>query len=272
MTLEMSPEALAMHPIGIFTCAERYSYDAPRQGVLAGDNLGCVTLCPGHGYGEGLRDLDGFSHLWLLFHFNRHREWRPLVRPPCHRERKVGVFASRSPYRPNGIGLSCVRLLRIDGEKVWVTGHDLLDGTPVLDIKPYILYADAHPEATSGWLQEEKPGYAVGLEALAEEQLRWLEARGAGCLRGFIMDKLRHEPLNRRRHRLQDEPEGGAFRLCYRTWRARFSCSEPLRQVTVSGIVSGYAADQLRQAEDSYGDKELHREFVRLWPETELLG
>lgn len=272
MIPEMIPETLTMHPIGIFTCPEQYPYDVPRQGVLAGDNLGCVTLYPGHGYGEGLRELQGFSHLWLLFYFNRHHAWRPLVRPPCHREHKVGVFASRSPYRPNGIGLSCVRLLRASGEVVWVTGHDLLDGTPVLDIKPYIPYADAHPEASSGWLQEATPRYAVGLSVLAEEQLGWLESRGVGCLRGFILDKLEHEPLNRRRHRLQDEPEGQESRLCYRTWRARFSCFEPLRQVTVSGIVSGYTPVQLGQGEDPYGDKVLHREFVRCWPEAGLSG
>lgn len=262
---ELPPETLTMQPIGSFSCQEKYPYDVPRQGVLAGNNVGCVSLYPGHGYGEGLRELQRFSHIWLLFYFDRHQDWRPLVRPPCHCTHKVGVFASRSPYRPNGIGLSCVRLLRTEGENVWVIGHDLLHGTPILDIKPYIPYADAHPEAVSGWLQDATEVYQVVLSDRAEEQLCWLEQRGVSCLHGFILDKLRHEPLNPRRHRLQGETDGEGMRLCYRTWRARFCCVETLREVTVNEIVSGYTTSQLAMADDSYADKEIHRDFIQRW-------
>ena len=106
-----------------------------------------------------LRGLEDFSHLWLLWHFsaNRSQDWSPTVRPPrLGGNVRMGVFATRSPFRPNPIGLSCVRLLEIvpttnEGHILRIGGADLMDGTPILDIKPYVPYADAHPEAREGF-------------------------------------------------------------------------------------------------------------------------
>ncbi|MCQ2354789.1 MAG: tRNA (N6-threonylcarbamoyladenosine(37)-N6)-methyltransferase TrmO [Clostridia bacterium] len=112
---------------------------------------------------EALREIEGFSHLWLIFDFSKaHRdEWSPTVRPPrLGGNRRVGVFASRSPFRPNSLGLSSVRLVRVestekDGKVLVVAGADLLDGTPIYDVKPYLPFADSHPEAVGGYADGE---------------------------------------------------------------------------------------------------------------------
>ena len=143
-----------MEPIGLFRCAATHRYDAARQPSIAGKaSTGAVELFPGHGYEQALRDLPGFSHIWLLYLFHHNTHWKPVIRPP-RANRKVGVFASRAPYRPNPIGLSCVALLGVEGRTLTVGAHDLLDGTPILDIKPYLAYTDSVPQATQGWLDE----------------------------------------------------------------------------------------------------------------------
>jgi tRNA-Thr(GGU) m(6)t(6)A37 methyltransferase TsaA len=102
---------------------------------------------------EALRDLEGFQRIWVVFAFHRSEGWKPLVRPPRGRAKR-GVFATRSPHRPNAIGLSCVELVGVEGRRLTLRGVDLLDGTPVLDIKPYVPYADAFPEAGAGWIDQ----------------------------------------------------------------------------------------------------------------------
>lgn len=251
-----------LRPIGVFHADAVYTYDVPRQGVLAGENRGVVTLTAGCGYEQALEGLEGFSHIWLLFWFDRNDGWRPKIQPPRHVDHKVGVFASRSPYRPNPVGMSAVRLLRVRGRELEIAGHDLLDGTPILDIKPYLAYADAFPEASPGWTGEgDQKIYNVILTEEAERQLRWLEERGVTPLRGFVQDQLASEPLNSHHHRLLTGFDGPV--LAYRTWRARFDVTG--NAVVVSRLFGGYTAEQLAETEDRYGDKPLHREFLKIW-------
>ena len=123
------------HTIGtIHTPYERRG-DAPRQGGLEPDVRGTAELFPE--YARGLRDLDGLSHVILIFHFDRAKEGALEATPPGHTHSR-GVFASRSPSRPNGIGLTVVRLLGVEGNRVLFGGPDMLDGTPLLDIKPFV--------------------------------------------------------------------------------------------------------------------------------------
>jgi len=131
------------------------------------------------GYREALQHLTEFSHVWIVFVFHQSIEkgWRPTIRPPrVDAPRKVGVFASRSPHRPNPIGMSAVRLESInldapDGIEIFLSGVDLLDQTPVLDIKPYLPFADRIDDATSGWAGSEIPRYQVTFAAAVEEVL-----------------------------------------------------------------------------------------------------
>ena len=133
-------------------------FGIPRQSGIA-KTRAKIVFEPEYRVREALRGLDGYSHLWLIWEFSEARRegWSPTVRPPrLGGNRRMGVFATRSPYRPNPIGLSSVKLLSVEdiegeGTVLWVEGADLLDGTPIYDIKPYLAYTDAHPEARGGF-------------------------------------------------------------------------------------------------------------------------
>ena len=139
----------------------REKFGIPRQSGLSA-NVGKIVFEKKYRRPEALRGIEGFSHLWLIWQFSELKrcEWSPTVRPPrLGGNQRVGVFATRSPYRPNPIGLSSVRLLGVekttrDGTVLIVEGADLLDGTPIYDIKPYLTFTDSHPDASSGYADE----------------------------------------------------------------------------------------------------------------------
>ena len=151
----MCVDAFTFHPIGWIRSPYSQRIDAPHQATVQTDSgipgEACLDLDPGLPE-ETLRDLDGFAYLWVIFVLHRSEGWAPTVRPPRGPRVKRGVFATRSPHRPNAIGLSAVALAGIEGRTLHLRGVDLLDGTPVLDIKPYVPYADAFPEARAGWI------------------------------------------------------------------------------------------------------------------------
>ena len=134
-------------------------FGIPRQSGLVEELKAKVVFEPEYRNPDALRGLEEFSHLWLIWQFSEavRENWSPTVRPPrLGGNTRMGVFATRSPFRPNPIGLSCVRLVGIEkdpelGHVLVVSGADLMDGTPILDIKPYLPYADAHPEALGGF-------------------------------------------------------------------------------------------------------------------------
>ena len=131
-------------------------FGIPRQSGLVEELKGRIVFEPEFHSPDAIRGLDGFSHIWLLWKFNTPAENQSLtVRPPkLGGNTRMGVFATRSPFRPNNIGLSCVRLDRIDGTDLIVSGADLMDGTELVDIKPYIPYADCHPDAVGGFSKD----------------------------------------------------------------------------------------------------------------------
>lgn len=148
---------MKLSPIAYIHTEFSEKFGVPRQSGLAGSLCGTVVFEPEYRSPEALRGLDGFSHLWLIWGFsaNRHGEWQPTVRPPrLGGNERMGVFATRSPYRPNPLGLSCVEIERIDMDAatIYVRGADLMDGTPIYDIKPYIRYADSRPDAVCGYV------------------------------------------------------------------------------------------------------------------------
>lgn len=148
------PLPLELRPVGVMRSPFAVHHDAPRQprarGSAASDEV-CGEIHVAQGLQNALADLDGFSHLWLLFVCHHTRGWNSKVQPPRDVQKR-GVFATRSPARPNPIGLSCVRLLRIEKRVLFVGDHDLLDGTPILDVKPYLPYCDSVPEASIGFV------------------------------------------------------------------------------------------------------------------------
>ncbi len=251
---------MLMEPIGTLQCAARYPYDAARQPAVAESKGGCVLLREGHHYEQALQALDGFSHVWLLYVFHHNPNWKPMVQPP-RASRKVGVFASRAPYRPNPIGLSCVELVSIQGLRVNIGPHDLLDGTPILDIKPYLPYADSFPKAKCGWLDDvAEDVWEVRLAPEAERQLAWLEKAGVQAIRAFLQQQLREHPFNRQRKRIR-QLAGARWEIAYRTWRVEYEVCEAARQVMVATVRSGYTDEDLSSSEDRYKDKARHRDF-----------
>ncbi|MGB0834247.1 MAG: tRNA (N6-threonylcarbamoyladenosine(37)-N6)-methyltransferase TrmO [Psychrobium sp.] len=146
-----------IEPIGILSSPFKQKFSIPRQPNLAPSAKGTITLCDGYNSPGMVRDLETFSHLWLIFgfHENASKGWQPLVRPPrLGGNKKTGVLATRSTFRPNGLGMSVVKLERVITDNntvcIEVSGMDLLDGTPIFDIKPYISYSDAI-DADSGF-------------------------------------------------------------------------------------------------------------------------
>ena len=137
-------------------------FGIPRQSGLVEELSATVVFEPEYRDISALQGLDGFSHLWLIWEFSKVRGWSPTVRPPrLGGNRRMGVFATRSPFRPNPLGLSCVRLREIRrdralGPVLIVAGADLLDGTPIYDVKPYLPYADCRPDAVGGFAARPK--------------------------------------------------------------------------------------------------------------------
>lgn len=139
-------------------------FGIPRQSNLVNDLQGKIVFEPEYRNPDAFQGLEGFSHIWLLWQFSESKRdrWYATVKPPrLGGNKRMGVFATRSPYRPNDIGLSSVRLERIEytkkeGPVLYVRGADLLNGTPIYDIKPYLAYTDSHPDATEGFAKEGK--------------------------------------------------------------------------------------------------------------------
>lgn len=153
----MNEAPYSFTPIGYLRSPYARRLDAPHQPtVVAGTATGEAveaTLELTDLPEEALRDLAGFERVWVIFVFHKSQGWAPMVRPPRGRQKR-GVLATRSPHRPNSIGLSAVELVAVEGRTLRLRGVDFLDGTPVLDIKPYVPYADAFPDSRAGWIEE----------------------------------------------------------------------------------------------------------------------
>ena len=167
-------------------------FGLPRQSGLVSEVRSMIVFEPAYRVPEALRGIEGYSHLWLIWQFHQAERdtWSPTVRPPrLGGNARMGVFATRSPFRPNPIGLSSVKLEEIRQEKglgtvLIVSGADLMDGTPIYDIKPYLPYADCHPEATGGFAHEVKD-YAVEV-VIPENQLAKVPPDKRDALRGVL--------------------------------------------------------------------------------------
>lgn len=155
---------MKIEPIAYFRSAFPTKFGVPRQSGLVEELRGTIVFEPVYSNCDALRGIEGFDYLWLIWGFSANvREnaaWSPTVRPPLLGGNEVmGVFATRSPFRPNGMGLSSVKLVGVEersgkGPVIHVAGADLMDGTPIFDIKPYVAYSDAHPNARSGFVDE----------------------------------------------------------------------------------------------------------------------
>lgn len=189
---------MQLKPIGIIHTCFKEKFGIPRQPGLIAHATGTIELEDHPFMEQALRGLEGFSHLWVIFVFHEHdaKNWKPQIRPPrLGGAQKMGVLASRSPHRPNPIGLSVVKIEKIDGTQIQVSGVDILDGSPVLDIKPYLPYADIVSEATSGWAVEPITRTSVQFSEAALEQIQTRsEKTQRPHLKSLIQEMLELDP------------------------------------------------------------------------------
>ena len=208
----------SLEPIAIIRSPFREKFITPRQPGLAPSVCARIDFFADFATPEAVRGLEGFSHLWLifLFHQNWQKGWKPTVRPPrLGGNQRVGVYASRSPFRPNPLGLSAVRLLSINcdsGEvSLQVQGADLIDGTPILDIKPYIPYGDSIADATGGFAdQPPQPTLQVEFTSIAREQLIQYQT-DTPELEIMLRETLSLDPRPAYRHNREDSQKYGVL-------------------------------------------------------------
>lgn len=265
----MSFEPMQCQPIGLFHGASSSKYDLPRQPQPHFANSGTIELFPHCNFEAALQDLEGFERIWVIFWFHKNTTWKPKVLPPKG-GLKRGVFATRSPHRPNPIGLSCVRLLEIKKRSVIIHEHDLLDGTPILDIKPYVPFCDAFQDSKYGWIQESKSSlsYTIEYAPLVMEQHDWLlHSHGLDLLTPVskILEQRPYPyPNNRIKKILDTEPAAQKYILAYKTWRLVFSINEEKKCVFIQKICSGYESEkELFEGGQSWSDFPIHQAFLK---------
>lgn len=212
-------EQLTMHIIANIHSDFPTKFGIPRQSGLVEELTAKIVFTPDYRAPEAVRGLEDFSHIWLIWQFSKavREHWSPTVRPPrLGGNTRMGVFATRSPFRPNAIGLSCVRLLKVEpntpeGPVLTVAGADLMDGTPILDIKPYIPYADCQMEATGGFTD------TAGEFLLKVEFPPELLSMVPEDRREALIGVLRHDP----RPSYQRKPER-VYGMEFAGWNIRF--------------------------------------------------
>jgi tRNA-Thr(GGU) m(6)t(6)A37 methyltransferase TsaA len=261
-------------PIAFFQTSKTQNLEASSQGTMDPSARGSIDLKHWPEWPAMLANLEGFSHLWLIFVFHQNSgNWKPKVLPP-RADHKVGVFASRSPYRPSPIGISAVKIEKIVASCIEVSGHDLVAGTPILDIKPYLPYADSFPEAEIGWVAQTKD-YELDWTERARQQIHFLRDLGLSELEAVLRQQLRFNPTDKQRKRVRPAAETTAetttartadqWIFSYRTWRIRFSVQE--QRVQILDLNSGYGTEELLAEADPYHDKALHRQFRAMFPD-----
>lgn len=219
-------------------------FGIPRQSGLVDSLLGRIIFEPEYRQPEAVRGLEGFSHIWLLWKFSKagRENWSATVAPPrLGGRKKVGVFASRSPFRPNPIGMSSVRLIRMEqdeklGPILYVAGADLLDGTPIYDIKPYLAYTDSHPEAVDGFAGEV---YDYGLDVeFPKKLLQLLPERQQQT----VIDLLKQDPRPGTREAIDKE-----YRMLFGEYDIWFHVEE--KKLVVHNVISKPTLDMKKNTD-----------------------
>lgn len=265
----MELQSLILHPIGIIRTPYVDRCDAPRQPGAGIDSAsGKIILEPKHNFEQALEDLEGFEKIWLIYQFHRNTNWKPKVLPPRGDRAKRGVFATRSPHRPNPIGLSLVTLREISGLNIFVEGVDILDKTPIFDIKPYLPYAEAFPDAKCGWLGEtiqnesEREPLDFIISEKAKEQLDWLEKEHSIILFPIAERVLSNDPLPHPSKRIFRENDT-EFAIAIKSWRIIYRIED--QTIMIERVQSGYTAEALDSTEGIIHDEKAHKAFHALW-------
>lgn len=259
-------EKYEIEPIGFFKTDADEKYAVSRQPSVIKGNRGKIVLNAGCHFEEALKDLEGFDRIFVLYRFHKNSSWKPKVMPP-RGDQKRGLFATRSPHRPNFLGLSCIELTSIEGLVLNVVNHDLLDGTPIFDIKPYLVYADCFPDAKQGWLDSvgDEQMFLIKWQGIATEKLNFLESNGGIAFALNIEPRLTVCPFPKKQNRIRLLKDG-LYEIAYKTWRVSFSLDLEHHVVIIQDVYSGYDKETLEGRKACpYDDLELHLQFNKIF-------
>ena len=245
-------------------------FHAPHQPAADGESRNILELLPDSGYETALQDLAGFERVWLVWWFHRNTNWRPLVLPPRGPARRRGLFATRSPHRPNPVGLTPVRLISVEGRRLVLGPCDLVDGTPVFDIKPYVPSYDAFPDAAAGWIDgvdeelKHPAQYTVNLNTHAEDQAKWLLEEWAIDFRPRLTELLSRDPAPHRTRRIKKRGST-LFAIGCGAWTAVFRVDG--KEVEVIALEPAYPLRFLtREGYEQVPDRDAQLAFMARWP------
>ncbi len=264
--------ALEARPIGVIHSGKGVRFDARYQPDPGAGEHSVLELFPAPGMRDALRDLEGMERIWLVWWFHRVDRWRPLVLPPRGAARRRGVLATRSPHRPNPIGITPVRLLEVQGLRLRLGPCDLLEGTPVLDIKPYVPAFDSFPGSRAGWIDDVEdraalpPRFSVEVGPVAREQLDWLRESWGVEIEPRMESLLATDPSPHRSRRIRARP-GGAMEVGCGAWKVHFTCDPGRAVVVVHGIEPSFPERFLRDLSlTRVPDREAQLAFMKRWP------
>ena len=262
--------SLTLDPIGFIRTEKQVKFQARHQPSEDNAERNILELLPNPGYENALRDLEGFSRIWLVWWFHRNDTWRPQVLPPRGPARRRGLFATRSPHRPNPLGITPVQLLRVEKRRLFLGPCDLVDGTPVFDIKPYVPAYDAFPDAANGWIGEvdtllaAPPAYEVTFGETALAQKHWLREHWQVDFHERLVELLSRDPSPHRTRRISKRGSMH-FEIGCGAWRAIFFVER--NRVTVVSLEPGYPLRFLHDpARAGLPDQEAQLAFYDRWP------
>lgn len=244
-------------PIGYFFSSQHEKYSVPCQANQIA-NEGTIILNPHCLYEQALEDLNGFDRIWILFWFHKNSNWKTKILPPRGNVKR-GVFATRSPHRPNFIGMSPVDLVSVNGLKLTIKNHDLINGTPILDIKPYINYIDSIPAKKQGWLGELEnvKKYFIEWSERAKKQKDYLNEIWNLDLENLAEARLVMNPFPYPNNRIIKK--GDFYEIALKSWRMIYRVHS--NSVEILEIQSGYV-DALPQ---DHSDFPIHTEFKKIF-------
>lgn len=284
--------------------AYQQKYEAPRQpehtGGFGGEFRSEIHLFPHRNFEQALSDLRGFERIWVLFVFHKNyitagknniaeytphnTTWKPKVLPPRGMTKR-GVFATRAPYRPNPIGMSVLTLHEIQGLKLLVGESDILDGTPIFDIKPYIPQYDSFAESRTGWVQEEDEAqeeYTFEYSSVFARQMKFFTEFGTtflpSVLRTLSINPYKHPYRRIEKLESDDGDKGSLYEIAHKRWRVYYRVSFRNSVIYLEKICSTYKPEDVEISEDgnnphleaigeSAEDMFLHSEFLQEWRE-----
>lgn len=271
-----SDPTLTLKPIGYIRTQKREKFHARHQPIEAEVECNVLELLPGQDFELALRDLEGFERVWLVWWFHRNPGWRALVLPPRGPSQRRGVLATRSPHRPNALGMTPVRLLGIEGRKLFLGPCDMVDGTPVFDVKPYVPAYDSFPESSAGWIDEvdakeaEPARFTVNFNELAQIQAQWLLETWEIDYRERLVEILSRDPSTHRTRRIVRR-SAERLEIACGAWLAWFSVKEEV--VQVEELAPSFKLSFLnREDYHDVPDREAQLAFLEKWPKDEELN